>query len=167
MLELPERNRFVRGIRSWVGYEQVGVRYERAARFAGVPKYTLPKLLALAYDGLFSFTRLPVRLMQFFGFVLSSSAIFIAIGYVAWYLAEPEKFPAGFASLFVSIWFFSGVQLLCLGIVGEYMIRTYEEARARPSALVREVVGRPSAGSDHATAAGPGVLLGGWSMGEA
>jgi len=146
MLELPERNRFVRGIRSWVGFGQVGVEYERAARFAGASKYTLRKLLALAYDGLFSFTRLPVRLIQFFGFVLSSTAILIALAYVVWYFVAPERFPAGFASLFVSIWFFSGVQLLCLGFVGEYVIRTYEESRARPVALVREVVGQAPTG---------------------
>jgi polyisoprenyl-phosphate glycosyltransferase len=150
MLELPERNRFVRGIRSWVGFDQVGVEYERAARFAGAPKYTLRKLVALAYDGLFSFTRLPIRMVQFFGFVLSGTAILIALAYVIWYLVAPERFPTGFASLFVSVWFFSGVQLLCLGFVGEYVIRTYEESRGRPIALVREVIGR--VGSDAGTA---------------
>ena len=153
MLELPERNRFVRGLRSWVGFEQIGVEYERAARFAGAPKYTLRKLIALAYDGLFSFTRLPVRMVQFFGFVLSGTAILIALAYVIWYiLAPPNRFPPGFASLFISIWFFSGVQLLCLGFVGEYVIRTYEESRGRPVALVREIVGGTEAESESATA---------------
>jgi glycosyltransferase involved in cell wall biosynthesis len=143
MLELPECNRFVRGIRSWVGFAQVGVEYERAARAAGASKYDLRKLLALAYDGLFSFTRLPVRMIQFFGFILSFAAITNAFGYFAWYFVAPERFPSGFASLMISIWFFAGVQLLCLGFVGEYVIRTYEESRSRPVALVREVVGRP------------------------
>ncbi|WP_435020449.1 glycosyltransferase family 2 protein [Tundrisphaera sp. TA3] len=143
MLRLPERNRFVRGIRSWVGFTQVGVAYERAARAAGAPKYGLRKLLALAYDGMFSFTRLPIRLIQFLGFILSSAAILVAFGYVAWYFVAPSRFPWGFASLIISIWFFAGVQLLCLGFVGEYVIRTYEESRARPVALIREFVGRP------------------------
>jgi dolichol-phosphate mannosyltransferase len=140
MLQLPECKRFVRGIRSWVGFTQVGVEYERAARYAGAPKYTLRKLMSLAYDGLFSFTSLPIRLIQFFGFVLSAVSMLIALFYIFWYFVSPERFPSGFASLFVSIWFFSGVQLLCLGVVGEYVIRNYEESRARPVALVREIV---------------------------
>ncbi|GIW85953.1 MAG: glycosyl transferase [Isosphaeraceae bacterium] len=140
MRRMPERNRFVRGLRAWVGFRQVGVEYERAARYAGRPKYTVGRLLGLAYDGLFSFTRLPVRLIQFVGFVLSCVALVVAVGYVVWYWVSPERFPAGFASLIVSIWFLAGVQLLCLGVVGEYVIRTYEESRGRPVALVREVV---------------------------
>ena len=146
MLVLPERNRFVRGLRAWVGYTQVGVEYERAARFAGAPKYTLRKLLALAYDGLFSFTSLPVRFIQIVGFSLSLLAILIAITYFVWYLIAPEQFPRGFASLIISIWFFAGVQLLCLGIIGEYVVRTCDEGRGRPVALVREVVGQTDPG---------------------
>jgi hypothetical protein len=141
MLTLPERNRFVRGLRAWVGFDQVGVEYERAARYAGVPKYTLGKLLALAYDGLFSFTSLPVRFIQIIGFSLSMTAIGIAVGYFVWYLIDPEAFaPRGFASLIISIWFLAGVQLLCLGIIGEYVVRTCDEVRSRPVALVREFV---------------------------
>jgi polyisoprenyl-phosphate glycosyltransferase len=142
MLALPESNRFVRGLRAWVGYKQVGVEYERAARFAGAPKYTLRKLLALAYDGLFSFTSLPIRVIQVTGFLLSVVAIMVAVGYFVRYLIAPEEFPRGFASLIISIWFFAGVQLLCLGVVGEYVLRTCEEGRGRPVGLVREVVGR-------------------------
>ncbi len=112
-----------------------------AARYAGAPKYTLRKLLGLAYDGLFSFTNLPIRLIQLGGFVLSLAAIAVAVGYLVWYLVAPEQFPQGFASLIISIWFFGGVQLLCLGVVGEYVARTCEEGRGRPVALVREVIG--------------------------
>jgi dolichol-phosphate mannosyltransferase len=140
MLALPERNRFVRGLRAWVGYTQVGVEYERAPRFAGVPKYTFRKLLALAYDGLFSFTRLPIRFIQMAGFLLSFLVMLVAVVYLIWYLIDPAQFPRGFASLIVSIWFFAGVQLFCLGVVGEYVLRTCEEGRGRPMALVREVV---------------------------
>jgi dolichol-phosphate mannosyltransferase len=146
MLSLPERNRFLRGLRSWVGFTQVGVPYERSSRFAGSPKYTLKKLFGLAYDGLFSFTRLPVQVIQFLGFVLSCLALVIAGSYFVWAVVAPERFPTGFASLIVSIWFFSGVQLLCLGIVGEYVVRTCEEGRARPVALIREVVAYPEVG---------------------
>jgi glycosyltransferase involved in cell wall biosynthesis len=142
MLKLPERNRFVRGLRAWVGFRQVGVEYERAARFAGAPKYTFRKLLALAYDGLFSFTSLPIRFIQMTGFLLSLVAIMVAVTYFVWFLIAPERFPRGFASLIISIWFFAGIQLFCLGVVGEYVLRTCEEGRGRPVALVREVVGR-------------------------
>jgi polyisoprenyl-phosphate glycosyltransferase len=140
MLALPERNRFVRGLRAWVGFAQVGVEYERAARFAGAPKYTLRKNLGLAYDGLFSFTKLPVRFIQVAGFILSFVAIMIAMGYLVWSLVAPHRFPQGFASLIISIWFFAGIQMLCLGIVGEYVVRTCDEGRGRPVALVREIV---------------------------
>ncbi|WP_231749361.1 glycosyltransferase family 2 protein [Tautonia plasticadhaerens] len=152
ILALPERRRFLRGLRAWVGYRQVGVAYERAARHSGTPKYTLRKLVALAYDGLFSFTSLPIRLMQAAGFVLSALAIAVAAGYVAWSFLMPERFPSGFASLIVSIWFFAGVQLFCLGIVGEYVARTCDEARGRPPAVVREVVSREAEDDD-----GPGA----------
>lgn len=139
MMALPETNRFLRGLRAWVGYDQVGVTYERSPRFAGQPKFTLRKLVALAYDGLFSFTSLPIRVIQAIGFLLSILAIAIAITYVVWYVLAPEQFPRGFASLIISIWFFAGVQLLCLGIVGEYVVRTCEQGRGRPPAIVREI----------------------------
>ena len=138
----PEAGRFLRGIRSWVGFTQVGVEYERAARFAGRPstpcascsgaRLRRPFLVHQAAD-----PDDPVLRVR--PFVV---AILIALFYFAWYFIAPERFPAGFASLFVSIWFFAGVQLLCMGIVGEYVVRTYEESRARPVALVREIVGR-------------------------
>jgi polyisoprenyl-phosphate glycosyltransferase len=141
MLKLPERNRFVRGLRAWVGYKQVGVEYERAARFAGQPKYTLRKLMELAFDGLFSFSRLPIRLIQFLGFIASGMALLIAFVYVICYFLAQHPFPGGFATIIVTIWFLAGVQLLFLGIVGEYVVRTCDEVRRRPVALVREIVG--------------------------
>jgi dolichol-phosphate mannosyltransferase len=144
MLRLPERNRFVRGIRSWVGYRQVGVPYERAARHAGVPKYTLRKLFHLAYDGLFSFTALPVRLMQIFGFVTSGLSFVIAIGYLLLALFHKSSdWPTGWASLIVSIWFLAGLQLLFMGLVGEYVHRAFDETRQRPIALIRQIAINP------------------------
>jgi len=140
MLKLPERNRFVRGLRAWVGFRQVGVPYERAARFAGLPKYTLWSLAKLAYDGLFSFTELPVKIMQFLGFAVSGAAMMVAIGYAAWRYLSPGVFPSGFATLTISLWFIGGVQLLFLGVLGEYVVRTFDEVRRRPVALVREIM---------------------------
>jgi len=146
MLKLPERNRFVRGLRAWVGRNQVGVPYEREARFAGEPKYTLRKLMGLAYDGLFSFSVLPIRLMQIMGFLVSTISVAVALGYLVWRLVEPERFNQGFATLTISIWFLAGVQLFFLGIVGEYLTRTFDESRRRPVAIVREVVAADEAG---------------------
>ncbi len=136
VLMLLERNRFVRGVRAWVGFRQVGVPYEREARFAGAPKYTFTKLMQLAYDGLFSFSNLPVRVMQFLGFWVSMAAVCVGIFYLLWYLVDRNAFPSGFATLTISIWFLGGVQLLFLGIVGEYVVRTCDEARRRPIAIV-------------------------------
>lgn len=141
MLRLPERNRFVRGLRAWVGYTQVGVEYERHARHAGAPKYTLKKLFALAYDGIFSFTGLPVRLMQVLGFAISGLSFLLAMAYfgIALFAARPD-WPAGWPTLIISIWFLGGVQLLFLGLVGEYVHRTFDETRKRPVALVRQMI---------------------------
>ena len=140
MLKLPESSRFVRGLRAWVGFVQVGVPVERAARHAGEPKYTLSKLAGLAYDGFFSFSTLPIRVIQVLGFVASFAAVCIALVYLVWSFIQPARFPQGFATLTISIWFLGGVQLLFLGIVGEYVARAVEEARRRPVSLVREVV---------------------------
>jgi polyisoprenyl-phosphate glycosyltransferase len=138
ILRLPERNRFVRGIRAWVGFVQVGVPYEREARFAGAPKYTFRKLVQLAFDGVFSFSKLPVKLMQFLGFCVSTLAFCVGAAYLVWYFLDRSVFPSGFATLAISIWFLGGVNLLFLGIVGEYVVRTCDEARGRPIAIVRK-----------------------------
>ena len=143
IVRLPERNRFVRGLRAWVGYRQVGVEYEREERFAGRPKYTLRSLLGLAYDGLFSFSKLPARVIQFTGFLVALISLMVALAYVVWYFFDPKSFPRGFATLVVSIWFLGGVQLFSLGILGEYVTRTCDESRRRPVALVRQVLVSP------------------------
>lgn len=146
MLRLPERNRFVRGLRAWVGYKQVGVEYERSARHAGTPKYTLRKLLSLAYDGLFSFSSVPVRIMQVLGFAISGISFITAIVYLtlALVVADPT-WPRGWPTLIISIWFLGGVQLLFMGIVGEYVHRTFDETRRRPVALIRQHLVHPRA----------------------
>jgi dolichol-phosphate mannosyltransferase len=140
MLQLPERNRFVRGLRAWVGFKQVGVSYERSARFAGRPKYNFWALCRLAYDGIFSFTELPVKVMQFLGFAVSFTALLVAVCYALWRFFSPQVFPTGFATIAISLWFLAGVQLLFLGVLGEYVVRTFDEVRRRPTALVRETL---------------------------
>lgn len=138
---LPERTRFLRGLRAWVGFAQVGVEYERAERYAGKPQYGLGALVRLAYDGVFAFSEIPIRFAQGLGFIAATLALSVAAYYAAWYFVNPARFPSGFATITVSIWFLAGVQLLFLGIVGEYIGRTLTETRGRPVALIREILG--------------------------
>lgn len=135
---LPENRRFVRGLRSWVGFRQVRVEYERDARFAGETKYSWAQLVRLAYDGLFSLSDLPVKIMQVVGFSAAALSVLVGLGYlVATFVVES---PRGFPTLIISIWLLGGLQMLFLGILGEYLHRAYEQALGRPVAIVREVV---------------------------
>jgi dolichol-phosphate mannosyltransferase len=132
---LPERGRFVRGLRSWVGFRQVGLAYERSARSAGRSKYGFGRLLALALDGLVSFSWLPLRLASLVGAVSAG----IAAAYLAWALvarAFLERTPPGWASLVGVFVFLGGIQLVVLGIIGEYLGRVFDEVKGRPAYLV-------------------------------
>lgn len=153
---LPERTRFLRGLRSWVGLSQVAVEYDRPARESGESKYTLPKLLKLAFDGIVSFSAAPLRLALLFG-ALISLAGFVLIG-VLFYLRLRHAFELpGWTSLMVVVLFLGGIQLLAVGIVGEYIARIYEEVKNRPVYLVARSAGFPSglaAASDPTPVAG-------------
>jgi dolichol-phosphate mannosyltransferase len=153
---LPERTRFLRGLRSWVGLKQVAVEYDRPARESGESKYTLPKLLKLAFDGIVSFSAAPLRLALLFG-ALISLAGFVLIG-VLFYLRLQHAFDLpGWTSLMVVVLFLGGIQLLAVGIVGEYIARIYEEVKNRPVYLVARSAGFPSGlttASDPAPVAG-------------
>ncbi|NTU77813.1 MAG: glycosyltransferase family 2 protein [Chloroflexales bacterium] len=138
---MPERNRFVRGIRSWVGLSQTGLAYERHARHAGKPKYTLTRLIYLALDGLISFSYVPLRLISLAGVTVSLMSILIAIFYTIQKLTVGLS-PPGFATLVVAIFFLSGIQLITIGVIGEYVGRIFEEVKARPLYVVRRVWGR-------------------------
>jgi dolichol-phosphate mannosyltransferase len=138
---MPERNRFVRGIRSWVGFRQTGLAYERHARHAGKPKYTFTKLLYLALDGLVSFSFLPLRMISTAGVGVSFLSILIAIFYTVQKLTIGLS-PPGFATLVVSLFFLSGVQMITIGVIGEYVGRIFEEVKRRPLYVVRRVWGR-------------------------
>jgi len=141
MLRLPEKNRFLRGIRAWVGYRQVGVPYERHKRFKGTPKLNVFKLIKLAYDGIFTSSSLPIKLMQFVGFCISSLALLIAFGYLFLYFVKPEKFPpGGWTTLVISIWFLGGIQMFFLGLIGEYVFRSFDESRNRPTYLIKQIL---------------------------
>lgn len=147
LVAFPEKNRFLRGLRAWSGYRQTGVEYERSARFAGEPKYTFKKLLHLATDGLLSFSGVPLRLAAYLGFIISVISTAMAVFFIVQRLfpAPFEKLGLplvpGFAATIVVILFFGGVQLLFLGIIGEYLNRIYTEIKGRPSYLIAERLG--------------------------
>ncbi len=140
LVGMPERNRFVRGIRSWVGLDQVGLAYERQARYAGEVKYTYTRLVYLALDGLISFSFLPLRAISLLGLCVSALSILLAIGYTIQKLTVGLN-PPGFATTVVAIFFLAGIQLITIGVIGEYVGRIFEEVKRRPLYVVRRVTG--------------------------
>ncbi len=149
LLRMPERDRFVRGMVAWVGFRQVAVRYSRAPRFAGTTKYPLMKMLRFAMDGVVSFSFTPLRLAMWTGFAAIGVA-FAGIIYALLlrFLFDPSHWVRGWASIFVAVLFMGGVQLVSLGIIGEYVGRIYGEVKRRPLYFVRERLGfeEPRAG---------------------
>jgi dolichol-phosphate mannosyltransferase len=135
--DLPESQRFLRGLRSWVGFDQVGVGYDRPERFAGEAKYSFTGLVKLAIDGLFSFSATPLRVSSLLGLITAVTGV----GYVLFALSARVKtgdIPEGWTSTVAIILILGGVQLLMIGIVGEYLARVYSESKRRPSYVVRE-----------------------------
>ncbi len=136
---LPERNRFLRGLRSWVGFHQVALHYEREARHAGEAKYTFRKLVRLALDGILSFSSFPLRLSTYAGLLTCCAGVlYLAYALVA-YFAQGHS-PQGWTSLTVLILLIGGVQLVLLGAIGEYIARIYEETKQRPNYIVKELI---------------------------
>ena len=141
LVGMPERNRFVRGIRSWVGFKQIGVPYERQARHAGAPKYTFRKLLYLALDGLISFSHTPLRIITILGFTVSLLSFLVASFYIIKKFTLGTGVP-GFTTLVVSIFFLAGIQLMTIGVIGEYIGRISDEVKHRPLYIARRVTRR-------------------------
>jgi dolichol-phosphate mannosyltransferase len=138
--DMPERNRFVRGLRAWVGFRQTCIEYDRDARNAGKSKYSLSKLVKLALDGVVSHSFIPLHLVSQIGIFISLCAL-IGMVYLVWARLAGHKIPVGWTSLIVLILFLGGVQLLALGILGEYFARMFEEVKQRPQFVVRELLG--------------------------
>ncbi len=139
---LPERNRFIRGLRSWVGFKHIGIEYERSARYAGISKYTLSKLFKLAFDGIFSFSYVPLQIMFYAGLsslTLSILGIFLAV-YFKFFTSYYNQVP-GFATTIILVMFMGGLQLFSIGIMGEYMRRMYEEIKQRPQYIIDSTAG--------------------------
>ena len=137
---MPERNRFVRGIRSWVGLDQVGLAYERQERYAGETKYTFRRLLYLALDGLVSFSYVPLRMISLVGLCVSLMSFILAVFYTIQKLTIGLD-PPGFATLIVAVFFLAGIQLITIGVIGEYVGRIFEEVKQRPLYVLRRVTG--------------------------
>jgi polyisoprenyl-phosphate glycosyltransferase len=139
-IRMREHARFVRGMVSWVGFKQGEVRYVRHERLAGVTKYPFSKMLRFAIDGILSFSQAPLKLASALGLASSAvSFIFIVYGLVVKFLA-PETIIAGWSSVFTAVLFVGGIQLICLGVLGEYIGRIYEEMKNRPLYIVEEEV---------------------------
>ncbi len=135
--QMKERHRFPRGMSAWVGFKQVGVKYKRSARYAGVTKYPFKKMVRLALNAITSFSYFPLQVATFFGF-LSAGVAILAIPVVAILRLAGSHFFEGQTTTLISVLFLGGVQLISLGILGEYVGRLYDEAKGRPLYIVRE-----------------------------
>jgi polyisoprenyl-phosphate glycosyltransferase len=149
--KMPEHHRYMRGMRTWVGFRQIGVPIERAARRAGRTKYSPLKLLKLASDGIFAFSIVPLRAAAIFGAAATGFSLLYSIYalYVKFWLRAPQ----GFTALILAITFLFGVNLFFLGVIGEYVGRVYEEAKGRPHYVIRSVINQRSRGSGAPTPA--------------
>lgn len=142
MNEMPERHRFVRGLRSWVGFKQAGHGYPRDARTKGESKYTFTKLLKLALDGIFTFSEAPLQWSMQFGMIIALGAFLWSAYIVVWRLFAPAgSVIPGWATLTAGMFFLGGVQLISIGILGEYVGRIHNEVKARPLYVVDRLVG--------------------------
>ncbi|RRA47909.1 glycosyltransferase family 2 protein [Acidipila sp. EB88] len=150
MLQMPERHRLLRAMCSWVGFRQVPLAYKRAARFAGETKYPLSKMLNLGMDGIVSFSTVPLRLVVLVGF---GTAMFALLGIVYAFCVRllTSHWVAGWSTLFIGMLFLSGVQMISLGVIGEYLGRVYTEVKQRPLFVIAHVLraGSPSAMLEH------------------
>ncbi|KGH56783.1 glycosyltransferase [Oenococcus oeni S25] len=136
LLQFPERNLFLRGMLPLVGFSSTKVFYKRRARQAGKSKYPLHKMLLLAWDGITSFSEVPIRSIIVFGFLLVFfSAFYVLYGLIRWATGHTET---GWTSLMVSIWLLGGIQLIVIGIVGEYIGKIFKEVKRRPRFIIQD-----------------------------
>jgi glycosyltransferase involved in cell wall biosynthesis len=143
LLSMPENNRYLRGMRAWSGFNQTGIQYEREGRFANASGYSLKKYLSLALNGIFSFSYRPLRYVTFMGMFIA--LISFSEGARILYLKLSDKMfnVPGWTSLTLSILFLSGIQLIAIGIIGEYIARIYDEVKQRPKYVIRTKIGFP------------------------
>jgi dolichol-phosphate mannosyltransferase len=150
--QVRERNRFVRGLVSWIGFRQSSVTFTRDVRYAGETKYPFRKMAAFAMDGIVSFSFVPLQLAMYLGLAVSASS-FLYIGYAVYLKLFTDRVVHGWASMIVAVLFVGGVQLVSIGIIGEYIGRIYEEVKQRPLYLVNQLTGFDTPSADGASAA--------------
>jgi len=150
---MPERHRYIRGLRAWVGFRQTSVEFERDPRHAGTVKYTFRKSLGLAIDSLVSFSIVPLRLSTYLGLTASLVSLLMACLVLYWRLYQPDSPVTGLAAIVITILFIGSVQLVCIGILGEYIGRIYDEVKGRPLYAIAETAGFERAESGRSPAA--------------
>ncbi|MBC8111112.1 MAG: glycosyltransferase, partial [Verrucomicrobia bacterium] len=134
--QMPEESRFIRGMRTWVGFKQIGVPYEREARAAGTSKYSWKMLFRLAYNGIFNFSEIPIKFISSLGFC----TVLLAMLYLIYTVYKRIVFgtvPEGFTALLFVVVLLSGVQLISLGVIGEYVLRIFFQAKNRPLFVIK------------------------------
>lgn len=137
--EMPEESRYLRGMRSWLGFRQIGVEYDRAERMSGESKYSLKKLFQLAFNGIFNFSEFPIKLITNLGLL----TILSSIGYLIYVVAKKLIYgnvPEGFTGLLFVLVLFGGIQMLSLGLIGEYVLRIFFQVKQRPLFVIREKI---------------------------
>ncbi len=140
--QLPERRRFMKGLFAWVGFKTAEVHYQRPPRHAGQTNFNYWRLWNFALEGITSFSHIPLKMSSYFGLLVSFFAFLYAVKIIidTWVYGNPVK---GYPSIMVAILFFSGVQLVAIGVIGEYLGRLYEESKQRPVYLIRKCYGPP------------------------
>jgi glycosyltransferase involved in cell wall biosynthesis len=149
---MPEHHRYLRGMRAWVGFRQIGISIERSAREAGTTKYSPLRLVKLASDGIFAFSIVPLRAAALLGALAIALSILYSLYalFAKFWLGSPQ----GFTALILAITFLGGVNLFFLGIIGEYIGRIYEEAKGRPHYVIRKLVDRSRSKTDESPVSG-------------
>jgi len=139
MNKMPEESRYIRGMRSWIGFKQIGIEYERDERFAGVSKYSLKMLFKLAYNGIFNFSEFPIKFITNLGLLSVLVSLLYLIQTIYKRIIDPS-FPVGFTGLLFAIILFGGVQLISLGVIGEYVLRIFFQVKGRPLYVVKSEI---------------------------
>ena len=138
---MPERNRYIRGLRAWLGFRQTAILFERPPRLAGQTKYPFSRLMGLAMDGILSLSKAPLRIAMYFGFFASAVSFILGMVFVIERLTGPGHLARGWASTIVVVLFLGGVQLICLGVIGEFIGRIYDEVKQRPLYVIGRSTG--------------------------
>jgi len=154
--QLPEKNRFLPGLRAWIGFTQRAVFYDRQSRAAGEPKQSIWRLTRYAIDGFLSFSYKPLRLMFGTGVVVSLIGFALAVLFAMKRLLGLETAPTGFTTLITVVLFLGGLQLMAMGLLGEYLARVYDEVKQRPLYVIRQVHGQSRIGPGPASGPLPG-----------